>query len=195
MLINEYGEVVKTYPKIHLVPFGEWFPYEKWLPFIKELVVRFGGSNFIPGAGPVLFEVNEKKFGVLICYEGIFYRLCRKYKLQGVDFLVNITNDGWTDSHSGHMQHFAVSKFRAIENGLWYIRAGNTGYTAIIDPYGRIIKSIPILRPGFLVGDIDFDLNHGTFYSKYGDVFLYISMAFLLALALILVYSIFQRRA
>ncbi|MDY6934350.1 MAG: apolipoprotein N-acyltransferase [Spirochaetota bacterium] len=192
VLIDEYGTVVDTYPKIHLVPFGEWFPYEKWLPFIKELLVSFGGSSFIPGDKPVVFEVKDKKFGVLICYEGIFYRLCRRYNELGVDFLVNITNDGWTDSYSGHMQHFSASIFRAIENGLWYVRAGNTGYTTLIDPYGRVTKSIPILHPGYIVGNINFALKRETFYSKHGDIFLYICMGFIFLASFIIFFRIIQ---
>ena len=179
VLINGTGEVVTTYPKVNLVPFGEWFPYKRWLPFINDLVVEFGGSNFVPGDGPVLFEIKGKKFGVMICYEGLFYRLCRKYKEIGADFLVNITNDGWTDYYSGHMQFFAPAKFRAIENGCWYIRAGNTGYSAIIDPYGRVTKSIPILKPGYLTGKVDLGLNHETFYSKWGDLILYAAGIFI----------------
>ncbi len=188
VLINEEGRVVKTYPKINLVIFGEWFPYDKWFPLLKDLLDKMGGSNFVPGDTPVEFEFRDKKFGVLICYEGIFYKLCRQYKNLGVDFLVNITNDGWTNSYAGHIQHFATSKFRAIENGIWYVRSGNTGLTALIDPYGRIIKSIPILTKGYLTADIDFDLNHETFYSRYGDLFLYITMIFLFIVIAVVVF-------
>ena len=183
VMINRFGEVVKSYSKIHLVPFGEWFPYEKWFPFIKRITENFGGSSFVPGNKPVLFKIADRSFGALICYEGIFYRLCRKYRNLGADFFVNITNDGWTDTFRGHMQHFSASKFRAVENGIWYLRAGNTGYTVFIDPYGRIRNSIPILNKGYLVGDIDFSLNHGTVYSIIGDMFLYIAMAFIVILA------------
>jgi apolipoprotein N-acyltransferase len=179
VLINRLGEVVKTYPKIHLVPFGEWFPYEKWFPAIKRLTLEFGGSSFVPGDKPVLFELDGRTFGVLICYEGIFHRLCRKYRNMGAEYLINITNDGWTHTYKGHMQHFAASIFRAVENGMWYIRAGNTGYTALIDPYGRVRKSMPILVKGYLAGDIDFSLNHSTVYSNIGDVLLYACIAFI----------------
>jgi apolipoprotein N-acyltransferase len=185
VLINKDGEVVGSYAKIHLVPFGEWFPYEKWLGFVKRITESMGGSSFVPGEKPGVFEVNGRKFGVLICYEGIFHRLCRKYRNLGVDYFINITNDGWTDTFRGHMQHFSASKFRAVENGIWYLRAGNTGYTAFIDPYGRIRKSIPILKKGYCVGDIDFSLNHRTLYSLTGDVFLYAAMMFVLVLAVI----------
>jgi apolipoprotein N-acyltransferase len=183
VMINRYGEVVKSYAKIHLVPFGEWFPYEKWLAFVKQITTHMGGSSFVPGDKPVLFDVGGHRFGVLVCYEGIFNRFCRKYRNMGAEFYVNITNDGWTDTFRGHMQHFAATKFRAVENGIWYLRAGNTGYTVMIDPYGRIRKSIPILVKGYLAGDIDFSLNHGTVYSAIGDVILYIAIGFVIVIA------------
>ncbi len=182
VLINGDGIPVTTYPKIHIVPFGEWFPYEKWFPFVKELITRFGATSFVPGIVPVTFEAKNRKFGVLICYEGIFFRLCRKYRNLGADYLVNITNDGWTDSYSGHMQHFSASVFRAVENGLWYVRAGNTGFSTLIDPYGRIRRSIPILKEGYLTGGMDFSQNHRTFYTRYGDVIFYLVLVFTLAL-------------
>ncbi len=193
VLINKNGEVVMTYPKINLVPFGEWFPYGKWLPSVKKIAASYGGSNFIPGEGPMIFELMKKKFAVLICYEGIFYRLCREYKNRGAQFFVNITNDGWTDTYSGHMQHYSASVFRAIENGIWYIRAGNTGYSAIIDPYGRAVKTIPILKQGYLTGDIDFSYNHATIYSYTGDVILYISMIFILLITMKIFVEIIKK--
>jgi len=189
VLINAGGEVVGSYAKIHLVPFGEWFPYEKWLGFVKRITESMGGSSFVPGDKPKVFEVGGRKFGVLICYEGISQRLCRTYRAMGAEYFVNITNDGWTDTFRGHMQHFSASKFRAVENGIWYLRAGNTGYTAFIDPYGRIRKSIPILKKGFLVDEIDFSLNHRTLYALIGDLFLYLAMAFVIALAGIMVFE------
>jgi len=190
VLINKAGEVVQTYPKIHLVPFGEWFPYGRWLPCIQRILHEFGGSNFVPGSEPLLFEMMGRRFGCLVCYEGIFYRLCREYRSRGADFFVNITNDGWTDTYSGHMQHFSASIFRAVENGIWYVRCGNTGYSALIDPYGRIVKSMPILEKGYIVGDIDFSMNHSTFYAQYGDIFLYLTMVFLLVITVIHGYTI-----
>ncbi len=192
VFINGKGEVLQTYPKINLVPFGEWFPYEKLLPSVKRIAESYGGSSFVPGKEPQLFTFMGRKFGTLICYEGIFYRLCREYKRRGADFFVNITNDGWTDTYNGHIQHFSASVFRAIENGIWYVRSGNTGYTVTIDPYGRIRKSIPILTKGYLVGDLDFSYNHDTVYSKTGDIFLYIVLAFLFS---VIVLPIYKKRA
>ena len=184
VLISGNGEVVQTYPKIYLVPFGEWFPYEKWLVPVKKIVESFGGSEFVPGKKPELFTINGLKFGSLICYEGIFFRLCREYRNMGADFLVNITNDGWTDTYNGHYQHYSASLFRAVENGIWLVRAGNTGVTSIIDPKGRVTASFPILKKGFLTGEIDTSQNVETFYSKRGDLILYGSLLFIMVLVL-----------
>jgi len=92
------------------------------------------------------------------------------------------------------MQHFSVSLFRAVENGIWYLRAGNTGYTVFIDPYGRIRKSFPILKKGYLSGDIDFTLNHRTVYTVIGDLFLYMAMGFVIVIGAILSFEIIKRR-
>jgi apolipoprotein N-acyltransferase len=182
VLIDEKGDAVKSYAKMHLVPLGEWFPYGKWLPSIKRIAESVGGSSFVPGKEPVLFERSGKKFGVLICYEGIFNRICAKNRKIGADFFVNITNDGWTHAYRGHMQHYAVSVFRAVEFGIWYVRAGNTGKSAVIDPYGRVRATMPIVTSGSFVGDIDFTLNHITPYFIMGDTVFYISALFIFAL-------------
>ncbi len=187
LLISGEGEVVKTYPKIFLVPFGEWFPYEKVFPAVKRLVDSFGGSSFIPGDKPMLFEVKGYKFGPLVCYEGIFYRLCRDYRLLGADFLVNITNDGWTDTYNGHFQHFSASVFRAVENGIWVVRAGNTGVSAIVDPLGRVTADYPILQKGYFIGSVYPEMNRRTFYSRFGDIILYVSLTFIAGLMMLII--------
>ncbi|PKL19340.1 MAG: apolipoprotein N-acyltransferase [Spirochaetae bacterium HGW-Spirochaetae-5] len=189
VLISGSGEVMQTYSKINLVPFGEWFPYEKWLVPVKNLVESFGGSSFVPGKNPELFSVNGLKYGNLICYEGIFTGRCRDYRRMGADFFVNITNDGWTDTYNGHYQHYSASIFRAVENGIWMVRAGNTGVSSIIDPKGKVVSTIPILKKSFLTGEIDTSQNVKTFYSIYGDLILYASMIFIL---IILLWDIFK---
>lgn len=185
VLINGDGKIVRTYAKINLVPFGEWFPYEKWLTPVKRLASSMGGSDFVPGKSPELFELNGFSFGALICYEGIFFRLCRDYKRMGADFLINITNDGWTDTYNGHFQHFSASVFRAVENGLWMIRAGNTGASAIIDPSGKVRASMPILKKGSFSGSIDVSLNRATIYEKTGDLILYVASLFIFVIIVI----------
>ncbi|HNX23791.1 MAG TPA: nitrilase-related carbon-nitrogen hydrolase [Spirochaetota bacterium] len=97
----------------------------------------------------------------------------------GADFLVNITNDGWTDTYNGHYQHYSASIFRAVENGIWVVRAGNTGVTSIIDPKGRVTATLPILKKSFLTGEIDTSQNVETFYSKHGDLILFAALIFI----------------
>lgn len=194
ILISGSGEFVKTYPKIHLVPFGEWFPYEKWFTPVKRLLDSFGASSFVPGDKPMMFNVMGLNFGALICYEGIFFRLCREYRKMGADFMVNITNDGWTDAYNGHYQHYSASVFRAIENGLWMVRAGNTGVTTIIDPKGRSAISMPILKKGFMTGQIDTSRNIRTIYTLCGDIILYLSMIFVSAAGLYLLSGYIRSR-
>jgi len=186
LLLSGEGEVVETYPKIFLVPFGEWFPYEKLFPAVKRLLDSFGGSSFIPGDKPMLLEVKGFNFGPLICYEGIFYRLCRDYRIMGADFLVNITNDGWTDTFNGHFQHFSASVFRAVENGIWVARAGNTGVSAIIDPLGRVTADYPILQKGYFTGSVYPEMNRKTFYTRFGDIVLYLSLIFVAGLIMLI---------
>jgi len=188
VLIDERGEVSNTYSKIHLVPFGEWFPYEKWVPFVKEITSQFGGSDFVPGDEPSLFRVRGVPFGALICYEGIFQRLCRNYRNMGAELFINITNLLWTKTYRGHMQGFWAAKFRAIENGIWFVSAGNSGYTALVDPHGRVTASIPILRVDYLVGEIDLSMNRRTVYSAVGDIVLYASLCLLFVLSCVIFY-------
>lgn len=194
VLIDENGHVKTTYPKINLVPFGEWFPYEKWFPWIKAITREFGGSSFVPGNEPIPFHIKGITFGALICYEGIFFRLCRGYRNLGAEFLVNITNLGWTKTYKGHMQGFANATFRAVENGIWFISAGNTGYSALVDPYGRITESIPILSPGYLNADMDLSLNNTTVYATTGDVILYLSLLFIATLGTIILSTFIRKR-
>ncbi len=197
VLISKDGEPADQYSKINLVPFGEWFPYSK-VPLIGKsigkLAVSLGGSVFYPGEKLHGMQLGEYSFGPLICYEGIFPRFCREYKRQGVDFFINITNDGWSHAWSGHMQHFAASVFRAAENGLWMVRVGNTGYSAVIDPYGRVRASMPILEKGAFSGDMDFSLNHETFYAAAGGWIQAVLIFLFLGMVLSALISKFKKR-
>ncbi len=194
VLFNSDGEVVDSYNKIHIVPIGEWFPYEKLFPFVTDLIVKMGASNFTPGRKPLLFNVKGVNFGTVICYESLFYRLNSKYKKMGADYLINITNDGWTHFYQGHLQHYSAAKFRAVENGLWFVRCGNTGYTSIVNPYGIEKSSIPILTKGYLVYEIDTSMNTDTVYTKYGDIIVVIAAIFIAILMINNVYMRFWRK-
>ena len=111
--------------------------------------------------------MNGGKLGVLVCYEGIFPDLARQYVLAGSGLIVNVTNDAWFGRSSAPYQHLAMTRFRAIENRRWLVRAANTGVSAIIAPSGKIVSSTPIFQSGFITGDISFRTDL-SFYTVWG---------------------------
>ena len=170
-LISPGGEITGRYDKIHLVPYGEYVPLRRVFFFLEKLVVGVG--DFIPGKVPVPLTVGDEKAGVLICYEGIFPQISRSYKKKGATLLVNITNDAWFGTSSAPYQHLTMAAFRAIENRLYIIRAANTGISAIISPTGEIISRTGLFERTTLSGMVGF-IDECTFYSKYGNVFIYL---------------------
>jgi apolipoprotein N-acyltransferase len=167
-LISPRGEVAGRSDKIHLVPFGEYVPLAKLLPFVHKLVVGVG--DFSPAERAVPLSIDKGKIGVLICFEGIFPELSRSYVRAGSRLLVNITNDAWYGRSSAPYQHLSMTVFRAVENRVPLVRAANTGITAIIDCKGRIISSTPLFQEAFLSGEVRLGTGD-TLYSLYGDVF------------------------
>lgn len=176
------GEILGRYDKLHLVPFGEFLPLERLFPSLRRLLPECGG--FSCGNEFTLLNLEKHKFAVLICFEDFFGSLSRRFVKKGADFLVNITNDDWSKSKSSHLQHLSGSIFRAIENRAYLVRAGNTGVSAIIDPYGRIEKSLKIYTQGTLTGEISKGTKK-TFYTKYGDLFSLICLCLTLIILLI----------
>ncbi|MBX7105052.1 MAG: apolipoprotein N-acyltransferase [Gemmataceae bacterium] len=147
VLIEADGRMSARYDKIHRVPFGEYVPFVDWMPFLKKLT-PYEGMEYSVEAGTqwTRFPVKDKsgttfKFGVLICYEDSDSPLAREY-VRGpdpVDFLVNISNDGWFKGTQEHEEHLAVSRFRAVECRRSLVRAVNMGVSAIVDPNGKVI--------------------------------------------------------
>ncbi len=173
-LISSLGEVAGRSDKIHLVPFGEYVPLAKLLPFVHKLVVGVG--DFSPGDRTMPLSIDKGKIGVLICFEGIFPELSRSYVQAGSRLLVNITNDAWYGRSSAPYQHLSMAVFRAVENRVPLVRAANTGITAIIDSKGRIRSSTPLFQEAFLNGEVRLGTDD-TLYSRYGDVFANVCLA------------------
>jgi len=142
-LLSAEGRVQGRSDKVHLVPFGEYVPLKRFLPFINKLVVGIG--DFSPGTLTPL-ELDGHSIGVLVCYEGIFPELSRTLVDQGADVLVNITNDAWYGRTSAPYQHLAMARMRAIENRVWLARAANTGVSALIAPSGTLTATTPIFE-------------------------------------------------
>jgi apolipoprotein N-acyltransferase len=164
------GNFAGRYDKMHLVPFGEYTPYKNLFFFAGNLLQDVGSLNH--GKRRVVFNVGGHTYGTFICYESVFADEVREYSNLGADVLVNISDDGWYGDTSAAWEHLNMVRMRAIENHRWVLRATNTGVTAAIDPYGRVVMAAPRhIRTSLRVG---FDYEHDvTFYSAHGDLFAY----------------------
>ena len=184
-IFNNNLELVYNYNKINLVPFGEFLPFEKFLNKIGLKTITNNFGSFTSGENRKVGEIKSNsqklKFLPLICYE-IIYSGSLKNKSK-FDLILNISEDGWFGKSIGPKQHFAHSKFRAIETGKYIIRSANNGITAIINPLGEIEQKIDYGEAGF----IDFKKRRDvdlTFFSLYGNkifiilILLYIFLIF-----------------
>jgi apolipoprotein N-acyltransferase len=168
--ISPEGEIVGRYNKIHLVPFGEYVPYRNLFFFAHHLTNQVG--DFSRGTTRNVFRVNGHAYGVFICYESIFADEIREFAKNGADVFVNISDDGWYGDTSAPWQHLNMARMRAIENRRWILRDTNSGVTASIDPYGRVVKSAP--RHVFTSLAVQYGFRSDrTFYTLHGDVFAY----------------------
>jgi apolipoprotein N-acyltransferase len=168
--ITSDGRFVGRYDKMHLVPFGEYVPYKKLFFFAGSLLQDVGLLD--PGKHRTVFTTGGHTYGTFICYESVFGDEMRQNAEMGADVLVNISDDGWYGDTSAAWEHLNMVRMRAIENHRWVLRATNTGVTAAIDPYGRVVTSAPRhIRTSLRVR---FDYEHDvTFYSAHGDLFAY----------------------
>jgi apolipoprotein N-acyltransferase len=134
---NRDGEIVQTFNKFHLVPFGEYMPLQEILPLSPVV----GFSGFKSGPGPQTVSVSEGfSFSPLVCYEIIFPGHVTAKDEPRPDAIINVTNDSWYGISAGPYQHFAQARFRAIEEGIPVIRVANSGFSGVIDPHGKIIS-------------------------------------------------------
>jgi len=179
-LLSPGGEVAGRYDKVHLVPYGEYVPFRKLMPFVEGFTAGIG--DFGIGSGYYPLSMDDKKIGVLICYEGILPFAARMYKNRSAGLLVNITNDAWFGSTSAPFQHFSMAIFRAVETRLYLVRAANTGISGIVDPCGRVIAETNIFQQEAIKGYVKF-VNIPTFYARYGDI--------IVAVCFILIISFF----
>ena len=165
-VVSVSGEIVGSYDKRRLVPFGEYVPFRGWLP-IEKLVE--GSQDYSRGAGKRTLNLPGLPLvAPLICFEVIFPGSIVD-KQHRPEWLLNLTNDAWYGRTAGPYQHLVQARFRAVEEGLPLIRAANTGISASIDAYGRIVTSLELGRRGVLDTGLPTGLSEGTFYSRQGD--------------------------
>ena len=168
LVVGADGARVGRYDKIHLVPFGEYVPFQRFLTFARKLTGRV--SSFTRGDERKVFLLNGHRYGVFICYEAVFADEVREFSRLGAEVLVNISDDGWYGDTSAPWQHLNIARMRAIENRRWILRDTNTGVTAVIDPYGRVRQSIPRHQADALPAGYAFR-SDVTFYTAHGDLF------------------------
>ena len=168
IVVGADGARVGRYEKIHLVPFGEYVPFQRLLFFARKLTGRV--SRFTPGEQRKVFRLNGHYYGVFICYEAVFADEVRHFAQLGAEVLVNISDDGWYGDTSAPWQHLNMARMRAIENRRWILRDTNNGVTAVIDPLGHVRQSIPRHQVDALPAAYGFR-SDVTFYTAHGDLF------------------------
>jgi apolipoprotein N-acyltransferase len=166
IMMNHEGAIKAVYDKRHLVPFGEYMPLRKWLPFLEPIV---GPIDFVPGENNRLMRL--KGYGsmqMLICYEVIFAGAVIGQEMRP-DMMINITNDAWFGQSAGPWQHLVQAQMRAIEEGLPLMRVANTGITAGFDSYGRILGQIGLGTQGVLDLRVPLPLTP-TLFARFGNL-------------------------
>src|SRR4029453_15391972 len=143
-LIDHDGGVLSVYDKLHLVPFGEYLPFQAWMEKLGFVQLTKVHGGFIPGTHRRMMEIpNAPPALPLICYEAIFPgNVAARDDRPG--WILNLTNDGWFGNSTGPYQHLQQARVRAIEQGLPLVRAANTGISAGIAPFGQTIKALPL---------------------------------------------------
>jgi apolipoprotein N-acyltransferase len=159
----------QQYFKIKLVPFSEALPFEARFPIVSR--VNLGEADFQRGKELTVFEIGDRiKAAPFICYEIIYPGFVQKRLAQGANLIMTITNDGWFGKTSGPYQHATMARMRSIENGVSLVRCANSGFSMIVDPFGRVNSQTKLFERTLLTGTVTL-ANPGTFYSKTGDWF------------------------
>ena len=174
--------LIESYSKIKLVPFGEFLPFEKTLSRIGLKTITNSLGSFTRGTKRDIIEINNDftkklKFLPLICYEIIYSGNLTKNI--NFDFIINISEDGWFGESIGPKQHFVHSIYRAIETGKYILRSSNNGIAAIINPVGEIEKHIEFGDSGFIDFDEKRDLNKTIFSTHGNKIFMIIILLYI----------------
>ena len=177
VIVYDDGEFTEPYRKTHLVPFTETFPYRRQFPWLYNLLVEHGSTQWAEGEEFTVFELDGIRFGTPICFEDTFGYISREFVRGGADVIVNLTNDLWSKSVAASMQHMQMAVFRATETARSMVRSTNGGMTTIIDPNGRITDIYPPFVEGYLIGDVPIYTERWTLFLEWGDWFAWVMLA------------------
>ena len=170
ILVGPDGVLRQIYHKLHLVPFGEYVPLRKILPFLKWLTPI--GDSFERGREFTVFQAGEMRFGAVICFEDTVPDLFRGFVRRNVDFMVNVTNDAWFKTSPAAEMHLANAVFRAVENRRPLVRATNNGITCVVNEHGSVSPTARLapFTHGMLACELSVPRESGlTFYTEHGD--------------------------
>ena len=178
--------LINSYKKINLVPFGEFLPFEKILKKIGLKTITNSYQSYSKGEERNIIDLKYNNFSLkilpLICYEIIYSG--KIFNTSDFDFIVNISEDGWFGQSIGRNQHFVHSIFRAIESGKYVLRSANNGTTAIINPLGIVEQKIDLNKSGY----IDFTESRKikkTIFAQFGNKI----FGFIILLYIFLIFS------
>ncbi len=192
-LLSPDTTILGHYDKMILTPFGEYIPFQDSVLFFLDKWVE-GIGDFAPGTTPTVFSLPLKSqpvlhpddkaghvdafetFGVLVCYEGVFPDLARRFVHNGAGLLINVTNDAWFGETSAPHQHLAMEAMRAVENRVPLVRSANTGISAIVNIDGQIQAQTALLETTFITDQITWP-HVASFYTRYGDWFVTLCVA------------------
>jgi apolipoprotein N-acyltransferase len=183
-VIGKGGAILGSADKVHLVPFGEYLPEQ-------GLFDRLGLRQFVRVPGGFSSGETRKLLSVpglpdsvpLICYEAIFAGEILPKGGRAAGLMLNVTNDAWFGRTTGPYQHFSQARLRTIEEGLPLVRAANSGISAVVDPYGRVVASLPLGVEGVLDADLPRAISP-PIYARFGDILFAVLMGLAIVVSL-----------
>jgi apolipoprotein N-acyltransferase len=181
VMLFEGGENTRIYRKLHLVPFTEYFPYEKQLPQVYTALKNADTHFWETGDEATVFSAGGVQFSTPICFEDIFGSLSRDFVRNGAEVIVNLSNDAWSKSLPAQMQHLSMAVFRAVENSRSMVRSTASGQTCAIDPSGRVLAMAEPFTETQLTVEVPV-ITRETLYTFWGDLWakLFTAAAFIM---------------
>jgi len=171
ILFDPDGNRVRTYRKLRLVPFTEYFPWKQQLPGLYNWLKERDVYLWEPGQERVVFTHPLFRFSTPICFEDAFPGEVRQFVREGAEVIVNISNDYWSLTPVEGKQHGINSFFRAVENRVPLVRAAASGLTGYVDTAGRLAATVPFYQEQFLVVEVEIKEPALTPYTRFGDWF------------------------
>ena len=177
-LTDHESFILGRYHKVKLLLFGEYLPFSKYIPALKNFSPASG--DFTPGSELELFKIEEMniKIAPIICYEDILPSFSRQFVDKGANLIVNITNDAWFGDSTAPYQHLILSVPRAVETRRYLLRSTNTGISAVIDPVGRVVSKTDTFVQTNLISEVGLMEGKKTLYTRVGDVFPLVCLVF-----------------